>query len=181
MSRAELSHVAAELFVDYFAGELDAPAASELEDHVFECAECAAHFERAGALANALGALIPPVISRDKLERLEKAGRVVKRVAVDPGTRIDAVFEKRIALLVFAFRGKFGADERIDLELCAEEGTRLVELTGVPVDRDQGELLVACQRHYAEDFPAVIRFRAWGVRGDDRRAVGEYVVNHIVE
>jgi hypothetical protein len=174
------SHVDPERLADYFALDLDPAQTAELEDHVFECSSCARSFERAGDLAAALRALIPPVISHEKLERLRRAGWTTKRVVVEPGNRIDAVFDRQLGLLIFALKAEPRDDERVDLEALSEDGQCFAELSGVPFDRGSGELLVACQRHYMDEYPPVIRFRAWAAGPESRRAIGEYVVNHIL-
>jgi len=53
-------------------------------------------------------------------------------------------------------------------------------LEDVPFDRQTGEVLIACQRHYEGMFPAGDPiFSVHAVEAGERRAVGEYVVTHV--
>jgi len=66
----------------------------------------------------------------------------------------------------------------VNLMLSTPEGTPLGRFEDVPFDGTKGEVLVACQRHFGESFPADIVFEI------ERRAAGEielvasYAVEH---
>jgi anti-sigma factor RsiW len=171
--------LSAELLADFFAGELSREESDRLEEHVFACERCALEFELAGALAGGLRALVPPVITHAKLDSLRRAGLSLHVTPVEPEVPVTVRFAPGIELLVHALRADFTGAERIDVELLDRQGQRMIELAGVPVDRDRGEVLVACQRHYEEGFSDLDCFRIWSVQGRARRAVGDYKIAHI--
>ena len=171
--------VSIELLHDYFADELGAAECEALEDHVFSCDECALAFDRAAAFATALRSLIPAVISHKKLESLQRVGQRVRLTPVEPDRAVDVVFAAHLSLLVHALRADLRRAERVDLEVLDAAGRTIVGIEGVPFDRDSGEVLVACQRHYEHAFPEVGWFRLSTVEAGERKPIADYVVNHI--
>lgn len=165
----------------YFAGDLPEEEAAKLEDHVFECDACARVFDREGAMALALRAQIPPVISHDRLVALQRAGLVVKKHVIPPGPTVDVTFSPELSLLVNALAVSADDAERLDLTIADGSGQLIAEIPGVPFDRGSGEVLIACQRHYEEAFPPLVRFELTAVKGNERRSVGAYAVNHLWE
>jgi hypothetical protein len=168
-----------EALSDYFAGVLESDAAERLEEHAFSCDACGQAFERAGALATTLKKLVPPVITHRKLRELESAGAVIRLTHVEPSKPVEVVFASGLSLLVHALRGDTASSERIDIELCDTERQPYLRFERVPVDRESGEILVACQRHY-EHMPHVLKyFRVYDVKAGARRELGEYHVDHV--
>src|SRR5258706_13612584 len=106
MSTPPQAHLAPEQLSDYFAGDLGAEDEGRIEDHVFECASCASRFDAAATLAANLRSLIPPVITHEKLDRLRDTGWAIKRLAIDAGAHVGAVFEPDRGLLIFALQGE---------------------------------------------------------------------------
>jgi hypothetical protein len=167
-----------ELLTDYFAG--DAVDADGVEDHVFACDRCAGAFERAGRLAARLRDLVQPVIGRDRLERMIAQGTPIRVTSVSAGERVTVEFARDLALLVHALRADLAGVSRVDMELLAPDGTRLLAMSHVPFDRERGEILIACQKHYMGVFPPRSWFRLFAVADEERRSLGEYVVDHVV-
>jgi DNA-directed RNA polymerase specialized sigma24 family protein len=64
------------------------------------------------------------------------------------------------------------------VELLNPQGTAVVQLTHVPFDRQSGEILVACQRHYQNHPVPDPVFQVHAVAGGVRREVGRYFVRH---
>lgn len=165
---------------DYFADDLDDADALALEEHVFACDACAALFDRAGTLAVALRQQIPPVISHARARRLEASGNSLKVTPIAPETPTSVEFSLDVDLLVHALRVDLTDASRVGLQFCAPDGAMLFEFEDVPFDADRGEVLVACQRHYMDTFPPRSVFRIVETSGDQRRALGEYVVDHLM-
>ena len=167
-----------ELLRDYFAGEpVDADA---LEEHVFVCDRCAREFERVGGLPAQLRDLVQPVIGRDRLDRLIARGTPIRVTPVSPGQRVTVEFARDLALLVHALRADLAGVSRVDMELLAPDGTPLLAMSHVPFDAERGEVLIACQQHYMGVFPPLSWFRLFAVGNEDKRSLGEYIVDHVV-
>ena len=53
-------------------------------------------------------------------------------------------------------------------------------MSHVPFDAERGEVLIACQQHYMGVFPPMSWFRLFAVENEDKRSLGEYIVDHVV-
>lgn len=164
---------------DYFAGELSSDEEKALEDHVFACDGCARAFDQAGALAAALRELVPPVVSRRKLESFLSCGTPLRIVSVEPGERTFAEFSHELEFLIFNLHVELDGVKRVDFEIADKTTHTTMAFENVPFDATRGEVLVACQRHYVESFPDPEPiFRLYSVDSEGRRLLGEYVVEH---
>jgi hypothetical protein len=179
MTEACSHEIAAESWVDFFAGELDENAGEHLEELLFTCACCAAEAERWGTVVGGAGLAIPPVISTDELQALQDRGERMNENAMQPGEHRQAEFPEGGRLLIHRLQGlELGSADRVDLMLSTPEGAPLVRFEDVPFDRAAGEVLVACQRHFGESFPEKIVFEIERHVVDQVEVVAEYVVDH---
>ena len=171
--------VDANRWIDYFAGELDDEAGERLEQLLFECAHCAAEAERWGAVVGSAGIVIPPVITTQALGALESRGELMTENPMQPGEHSRARFPEGGRLLIHRLRGlELAGADSVNVILSTPEGTPLGRFEDVPFDGANGEVIVACQRHFGDSFPADIVFEI------ERRAAGEvelvasYAVEH---
>lgn len=181
MSDRHRDHIAVplEAWDDYFAGALDDDAAERLESLLMSCDGCAADAERASAVAGGLTQIIPPVITGDQLAALQ-AAHAVNVNPMAPGEHRRAGFPDDGYLLVHRFGGmNLGAVERVDVLLCDTQGNLLLRLDDVPFDRDAGEVLVACQRHFQTAYPAECSFTIEAWRARDVAEVATFRITHI--
>ncbi len=162
----------------YFAGDLEPSEAAALEDHVFECGSCDVAFVREGAMAAALRAQIPPVVSHERLAALVRTGLNVKRNVIPPDRTVDVVFSADVVVMINALTVNADDADRVDLVIADAAGEPLFEVPAIPYDRGSGEVLIACQRHFLDAFPPLARFELTAVKAGERTALGTYVVNH---
>lgn len=101
---------------------------------------------------------------------------------VPAGARVVVEFSDDLELLVHVLRADLHDVEWLDVSIESEgqaSGDQR-HLPAMPFDATRGEVLVACQRHYVTSTPHMVTtFRLYAVRHDDRRAIGEYVVDHL--
>ena len=172
-----------ETLVALWAGELREPKAASIDEHLFSCDACAAASERLAHVIVGLRAMIPFVISHAHRDRLVSSGTRVLVTPIDPGTdpgaRKRARFTPDVDLLVFALRGDISRAERVDVDIASPTGSPRYTLEGVPFDREKGEVLIACQRHFEGMFPADPIFSVHAVESGERRTVGDYIVTHV--
>jgi len=179
MTEACLHEIAAESWIDFFAGELDENTGQHLELLMFECADCAAEAERWGIVAGSAGLAIPPVISTDALRALQHRGELMNQNAMQPGEHRQAEFPEGGRLLIHRLQGlELARADRVDLMLSTPEGVPLGRFGDAPFDRAAGEVLVACQRHFGESFPEKIVFEIERHVGNQVEVVATYVVDH---
>lgn len=174
----ELDHASFEQIADYFAGFLEESESDALEAHLFACGPCAIELERLGGLAAAVRDTVPPIISRAQFEAFAREGRIAQENPMSPGEVAEVRYPPEGKLLVHRLGGFDLKDaSRVDFELIGPEGSVLMRLDDVPFDPQGGELLVACQAHFVEQFPRDTRFRVEAVGGSDP-SVATYTVSH---
>jgi hypothetical protein len=171
----------ADTFTALWAGELTDAEAAAMEEHLFLCDSCSDYSEGVGAVIEALREKLPFVISHAHRERLIASGQ---RVAVteieptlDPAVRKSARFTPDVDLLIFALRGDVSNADRVDVRIAAGDKAHLLE--DVPFDRDSGEVLICCQRHFEGMFESDPIFTVQSVKAGQRQPVGEYIVTHV--
>lgn len=172
--------VTSESWIDFFAGDLDEETSERLEQLMFECPRCAAEAERWGAIVGGVATAIPPVISTEAFRALRARGEIMSENVMQPGEYRRASFPKEGRLLIHRLQGAGleGAD-RVNLKLSTPSGSPLVRFEEVPFDPDAGEVLVACQRHFGESFPAEIVFEIERCVADRAEVVAEFTVDHV--
>jgi hypothetical protein len=172
--------VAAESWIDFFAGDLDEETGEQLERLLFECPDCAAEAERWGALVGGAEIAIPPVITTETLRALQGRGELMNENAMQPGEHRRATFPDGGRLLIHRLRGlELTSADRVNLALSTPTGAPLVRFEDVPFDRNAGEVIVACQRHFGESFPKDIVFEVERRVVDQVEVVASYSVDHV--
>jgi len=171
--------VSVERLLEYLLGELSADDEDQLEAHLFACAPCAAEAESLAGLAAAVKRVIPPILTRSRFEDLDAVGGVAHVNAMRPGDVAQVLFPPPGKALVLRLAGAdLGQARRVDVDLRTPTGEAIVRLEDVPFDAARGEVLVACQRHFAERFPHDMVFALEVVSDDERHRVAEYTVLH---
>jgi hypothetical protein len=174
-------HVSSERFGDYLVGLLDPRADEELEAHLFSCRSCAFEAEKLAGLAVAVHRAVPPVLTAARFEELEREGRIAEVHPVSPGQIAEARFPRAEKLLVLRLGGSdLNQARRVDVELLDLEGRVLARFGDVPFDGARGEVLIACQSHFAGLFPPDIIFRIERIVGDTREEANRYTVLHAI-
>ncbi len=175
--------VSFERLVAWWTHDLDEPASSELEEHLFSCDECAALSEGLGRLIGGLREQIPPVISRAHRARLIARGMRIRNTPCAADGTATARFGEDVDLLVHELRGDLSQAESVDVEIRGPDGSLTARLEHVPFDASAGEVLIACQRHYqfAYGEGGDPSFHVHVTEKGKRRKLGEYFVLHLWE
>jgi hypothetical protein len=174
------SPISFETFVAYWAGELGSDESEALEEHVMGCASCTATSARVAAIAEAIRAQIPPVVSPEALHKLRARGLRIVDNPVKPGERKQAIFSDDIDVMIHRLGG-------LDLARTAAVGVTVkVESTGdvifqnddAPFHRESGEVLIACQKHFRA-FPPDVVFEVRCRDSLQNETVAVYTVPHV--
>ncbi len=173
--------VSVDTLAAYWSGDLAEDRQDALEEHLFACAACSARSGRMAAVVQLLRATIPPVVSAARVERMAAQGVRLRTTEVPPGAAVTVVFSREVDLLVHRLRADLADAQRVDCEVCGGDGTRLFLLEQVPFDRQRGEVLIACQRHYADLGPPDILFRVTAHAADRPARVSDHTVLHVFE
>jgi len=173
------SPIGFEALVAYWSGDLAPRDGEAVEEHVMGCAACSAASARIAAVAAAIRAQIPPILSRDTLAKLRERGLRVVDNPVKPGERKLASFPRDVDVLIHRLGGlALTQAERVDVTVKVEEtGDVIFHKQDAPFDREAGEILIACQRHFSV-FPPNIVFEVRTRDAAQRDSVTVYTVPH---
>lgn len=180
MSAACAAPPAWEELVMYWAGDLEPAEVDRLDEHLMGCGACSAQSARVAMLAEALRAFIPPILDHATLAALRTRGLRITENPLLPDERRTVVFGLETDVLLHRLGGlDLSAVERLTMRITVEEtGALLHEAPSVPFDRDSGEVLIACQRHFASLPPNIVaEVRMHDASGAER--VARYPIPHI--
>ena len=181
MSDACTSPVPFAELVDYWSDDLADADVERIDEHVLACGRCAAESAAVARIVQALRAMIPPVVSAAHLRELASRGLVVEENPVGPGDRKPVVFPTGVDILLHRLHGlDLAAAIRVRVVVRSESsGEVMHEDPDAPFDRDRGEVLIACQRHFASMPPDVL-FEVHAQHGHGEITVVHYAVPHVL-
>jgi hypothetical protein len=171
-----------ETLVAYWAGDLAEGDEAALEEHVMGCATCAAESARVAAVTETLRGITPPVVTRATLAKLRARGARIDEHTMAPGEEKTVPMPRGVDFLIHRLGGLdlTGAD-RVRFMLRVEStGRVLVTIDEAPFDRDEGAVLVACQRHYAA-LPPDTRAEVTVRDASGAERVTSYLIVHVFE
>jgi hypothetical protein len=174
------SPIAFDTLVAYWAGDLSSAESDTVEEHVMGCASCSEASARVAAITEAVRGLIPPVVSREVLSKLRDRGVRIVDNPLRPGERKQAVFSENIDVLLHRLGGlDLSNATRVGVTVSVEEtGDILFQTDDAPFDREAGEVLIACQKHFRAFPPNIVI----GVRSRDesgRERSASYTIPHV--
>jgi hypothetical protein len=171
-----------ETLVAYWAGDLSADETETIDAHVMGCAFCTKTSEGVAVIVEGLRATIPPVITAHQLEVLRLSGLRIQETVVQPGQRIAVTFGSDVDVLAHRLRGlQLSPTSRVHLKVRVEETDEILfENEASPFDCSAGEVIIACQRHFAV-FPPNVVFEVTAVEGDGAAVVSTYAIPHRFE
>lgn len=170
-----MTHLTSQQLVEYWAKEVDDPA---LEDHLFECEACTLEMERIQRVVSVFRDSLPPVISFDQLAELRGAGLAIEDNAFVPGVRKEVTFSSTLDLLVHRLTGlPLGDATRVGVTVRSESGGVMHDDPFAPFDRERGEVLIACQRHFAL-FPRDVAIDVRVYRAAGEPQIATYSIPH---
>lgn len=166
--------------VDYWTNELDAATLASVEEHLFGCTWCTTAMERIQRVIGAIRAGLPPVITTSQLAELRATGLSIAENTFAPGERHQITFPAELDLMIHRLGGLSLDDaERVSLTVRTEStGVVIHEDPIAPFDRDRGEILIACQKHFVA-FPPDIVFDVRVHRPAQPPQLATYVLPHV--
>lgn len=175
-----MSHLSHEQLVDYWTVELAPAERDAIEEHLFACEVCTAAGERVAAIVMALRTQVPPVIAVEQLAELRARGLAIGENTFQPGVRTSVTFAPGLDLLIHHLAGLDLADaQRVAVTVRSQaSGAVLFHDPVAPFDRARGEVLIACQRHFAV-FPPDPVFHVEVHRAAGPPAVATFDIPHV--
>ncbi len=161
-----------ETLVAYWAGDLETLASDRLEEHVMGCARC--------ARASARVPQIPPIVSPEAVAKLRARGVRIVENPMRPGETKQVFFSSNIDVLLHRLGGlDLSNATRVTVTVSVQEtGDVLLQNDDALFDREGGEVLIACQKHFSALPPnIVIGVRSTTESGKESLAV--YTIPHV--
>ena len=143
--------LSSEQLVAYWANDLTQSELDAADEHLMGCGECSQRSAQIAQITETLRELLPAVVSEERLSSLEARGFAITYNTMTPGERREVAFPKDADVLLHRLQGlSLEGAARVDLTIRDERSERvLATAPDVPFNRAAGEILVACQRHYA--------------------------------
>jgi len=152
------SPIGHEKLVAYWCNDLDEAETAAVDEHLFGCDACSAMSANVARFAQTFRAMVPPIVSREQVEALRARGAVIRENDFEPGVRKSILFERDTEFMIHRLRGLDLAEAtRVQVSVYSEQSGPLMEEFFAPFDVARGEVLVACQRHFAA-FPKDVAF-----------------------
>jgi hypothetical protein len=169
-----------EQLIDYWAGDLDGAETDRIDEHLFGCAACSAESARVARIVQAFRDALPSVVSAEQVGALRARGLVVEENHFAPGQRQEVGFEPHVDILLHRLGGlDLARVERVQVTVRAESTQEvLAEDHFAPFDRERGEVLIACQRHFA-NLPPDIVFDVRAHEASGAQSLATFSVPHI--
>jgi hypothetical protein len=169
-----------ELLVRYWARDLTEAEVDAIDEHLFDCGACFEASSHVAALARALADAIPPIaIGRD----LELAkGRGLREASNDflPDAPKEAWLRPSTDLLVHRLLVELENVERVSVDVVLPNGAALLSFPDAPFEPSSGAVLIACRRHFVEQFPPDVDFLVRCQHRTGGESVQKYTVLHRV-
>jgi hypothetical protein len=173
-----------ETLAAYWLGEVPALRETELEEHLFACAECTRRLETLAAFAAGIRAAVAAgrvsmVVSAPFVDAMQRAGMKLREYRVDAGGSVNCTIAAEDDAVVSRLRAPLAGVHRLDLVRMLDDCSDGARLADVPFDAETGEVLVIPSAAWLKTMPAFtmrMRLIAVGERGE--RTVGEYTFNH---
>lgn len=176
--------MSAEVFVEYWSGELETVAGEALEEHLFACEDCAQRAEKLAMTANLVrqatlvGGIAPLSLTRSALERLGQDGVPIRHYSIKRGETVACQATPDHFSVVHLQIDAPMSETRIDLEVETSLGER-IESEAVSINRLDGEVTLAWPGEMVRAQPTgVLVLTLSEVDAGERRLLGEYRLAH---
>lgn len=170
--------------IAYWLGELNDSPASELEEHLFGCAECTERLRALVLLGNGIrqatrAGRVHAVISAAFVERLQELGLGVREYRVRPGGSVMCTVAPEDDLLVAYLHAPLRDVQRLDVVLHdLPQGTR-ARLHDVAFDANADAVVVLPNTAQLRQLSfATQHVKLLAVENAAERVIGEYTFNH---
>jgi hypothetical protein len=178
-----MNHVDAQnTLLSWWLDELEETAAAEVEEHLFECDECAARLReilRLGAAIKQtlLDGRISTAVTPSFVARLRDDGSRLREYAPEAGGSVCCTIAPQDDFVISHLRATLEGVRQVDVEIDADGQTH--RLVHVPFDPASGEVtLIPPTVLLREMGTSTHRMRLFAVTPDEQRLLGEYTFEH---
>lgn len=183
MTSPRCERVSVDELTAYAAGELSAPDANALEEHLFSCADCGSRAAEVEALSRAVrsavqSSTVAGFVTDEVLNQLARDGVRVRMFTLSPGAFVPCAVWDDDDLMAVRLRGDFGGVGEITLSqrVGGIDGVR--EVVPLPAN-SHGEILHILPAAVVRHLPAVnIEFTLSTHEDGVERTIGTYTLVH---
>jgi hypothetical protein len=185
VTAACVTPIADATLVDYWTGGLEPPQSEAIEEHVFNCAACAARLDALASLAAGITSLARQgrwsgIISRTTLNQLQRDGVRVRVYSLLPGDVVPCAVFPDDDLVVTSMRGDFAGVDAVTISVTGTTPLSGIVLADVPVSAAESELLWAAPGRLIRQMPTSrVTLTVTAGRASGRR-IAEYTLDHSV-
>jgi len=168
----------------YWLGELDAADESELEEHVFGCAECGSRLRHLVQLGDGIKRAIRDgnlyaVLTAPFIRRLQEAGVRVREYRLQPGDSVLCTVKPDDDLVVAHLHAPLQNVHRLDVVFHDVTAGTSWRFEDVAFDPAADEVVLAPNVTELRRFTFVTqRVQLFAVENATERVIGEYTFNH---
>ncbi len=175
--------VAEDTLLAWWLDELDDTTAAEVEEHLFECDECAARLRDIVRLGGAvrqslLDGSLSTVVTPAFVERLRSDGLRLREYSPEPGGHVYCTIAPEDDFVISRLRASLEGVRQLDVEIDTEGQTH--RLAHVPFDPASGEVTLIPAPAMLRPLGATThRMRLFAVTPGGQRKIGEYTFEHV--
>lgn len=178
-------HFEAGVLTEYWLGTLPTPDEERVEEHLFDCDQCAGRLDDVIALARGIseiarGGALLTVVSESFLKHAQDDGLRIRQYAPPAGGSVACTVTAEDDLLVGRLAANLAGAKQIDLSLCAPTGEEQFRLRDIPFDASADSVLWQQSITFAKAAPTstmVARLIQVEDAGEEK-LLGEYTFNH---
>jgi hypothetical protein len=172
-----------EFLLDYWSGDLTGQETDRLEEHVFECGDCASRLEEMASLGTGIARLaregrISGIISRTLLNRMQRDGVHVRFYSLLPGETVPCAAFPGDDLVVVSMRANLEGVQTVILSVRGLGDAPFGDVEEVPVFRMDGEVLWATPGMLVRNMPSTRLRLTLLSTGSSGSVLGEYVLDY---
>jgi hypothetical protein len=166
----------------WWLDELDDTAAAEVEEHLFECDECAARLREFVRLGGAirqtlLDGSLSTVVTPAFVERLRSDGLRLREYSPEPGGHVYCTIAPDDDFVISRLRASLERVRQLDVEIDTEGQTH--RLSHVPFDSASGEVtLIPAPAMLRPLGVTTHRMRLYAVTPGGQRQLAEFTFKH---
>jgi hypothetical protein len=166
----------------WWLDELDETAAAEVEEHLFECDECAARLREIVRLGGAVkqtlrDGRIATAVAPGFIERLRADGLRLREYSPEAGGSVYCTIAPEDDLVISHLHASLEGVRQVDLEIDADGQTH--RLAHLPFDAASGEVTYIPPAALLRPLGfATQRMRLYAVTPGAQRLIGEFTFDH---
>ena len=173
--------------VDYLLGELPKPDEERVEEHIFECAECAERLEVVESIGRGIRDIVAHayaggIVNTEFVEKARQSGMTLREYKITPGATVSCKAGPEDFVLV-RLAGECGSAEDVTVDVdfrdLEHDQAAPTVTQNVEVDRKANEILIVFPGEEVRRYPRSLwTMRAHGKVSGKDTSFGTFIMDH---